>query len=75
MVLASHNVPAPPGGKYPAKAHARKVAAFVREKHAGLGVEKGVIYLEGQKSKQVEVCFVSSIFIPREMSTNGLPLV
>ncbi len=38
--------------KYPAKAHARKAAEWIK-RNGGEG--KGVIYLEGQKSKLVEV--------------------
>jgi hypothetical protein len=40
-------------GKYPAKKHARKVAAEVLKRG---GDEKGTIYVEGQKSKYWEVC-------------------
>ncbi|KAI5309438.1 hypothetical protein KEM55_003233, partial [Ascosphaera atra] len=38
-------------GKYPAKAHARKVAAKLKEEGCG---DSGVIYLEGQKTHMVE---------------------
>ena len=38
-------------GKYPAKAHAAKVAHYLKTKH---GVEKGTIYLEGQKTRMQE---------------------
>ncbi|EEH08670.1 prolidase [Histoplasma capsulatum G186AR] len=38
-------------GKYPAKAHAKRVAARIRE--LGYG-ESGVIYLEGQKTQMIE---------------------
>lgn len=40
-------------GKYPAKAHARKVAKYLQEKG---GEGHGVIYLEGTKEKLMEVC-------------------
>ena len=38
-------------GKYPAKAHAAKVAAYLQSKHANAD---GVIYLEGQKTRMIE---------------------
>ena len=38
-------------GKYPAKAHARKVASYLKEK--GLS-SNGVIYVEGGKSRMHE---------------------
>lgn len=38
--------------KYPAKAHARKAAKWLKENG---GSDKGVIYLEGQKDKLIEV--------------------
>lgn len=37
-------------GKYPAKAHARRVAQSLRARHD----EAGVIYLEAQKSRLME---------------------
>lgn len=38
-------------GKYPAKAHARRVAEYLRQ-HGGLGEgSDGVIYLEAQKTR------------------------
>lgn len=40
--------------KYPAKAHARKIAKWIKDNS---GEAKGVIYLEGQKDKLIEVCF------------------
>jgi hypothetical protein len=40
-------------GKYPAKAHAKKVAEWIVEKG---GDKKGTIYLEAQKQKLNEVC-------------------
>ena len=53
MHLYNPNLPPPPIDKYPAKAHARRVAEYLSEKYeAG---EKDVIYLEGQKTKMVEV--------------------
>jgi Xaa-Pro dipeptidase len=39
-------------GKYPAKAHAKKVAEWILEKG---GDKTGTIYLEAQKSKLLEV--------------------
>jgi Xaa-Pro dipeptidase len=45
-------------GKYPAKAHARKVAKWIIEKG---GDEKGTIYLEAQKQKLNEVCIIQSV--------------
>ncbi|KAI9879450.1 MAG: hypothetical protein M1830_008497 [Pleopsidium flavum] len=38
-------------GKYPAKAHAAKVAAYLKNKHHNVD---GVIYLEGQKTRMLE---------------------
>jgi Xaa-Pro dipeptidase len=44
-------------GKYPAKAHAKRVAEWIVEKG---GDRKGTIYLEAQKQRLLEVCFVWS---------------
>ena len=38
-------------GKYPAKAHAAKVAAYLRNNHPNAD---GIIYLEGQKTRMIE---------------------
>ncbi|EPE33099.1 Creatinase/aminopeptidase [Glarea lozoyensis ATCC 20868] len=38
-------------GKYPAKAHARKVVEYMRSKNKDVS---GVLYLEGQKTKMIE---------------------
>lgn len=38
-------------GKYPAKAHARRVADYIRER---VGAESGVLYLEGRMTKLQE---------------------
>ena len=38
-------------GKYPAKAHAAKVASYLKTNR---GIEKGKIYLEGQKTRLQE---------------------
>jgi hypothetical protein len=38
-------------GKYPAKAHARKVVEYMRSKNKDV---TGVLYLEGQKTKMIE---------------------
>lgn len=47
-------------GKYPAKAHAKKVAdEIVRQG----GDETGTIYLEGQKSRYWEVCLISCFLL------------
>ncbi|KAG8630925.1 hypothetical protein KVT40_000065 [Elsinoe batatas] len=65
--LKDPSLPAPPEGKYPAKAHARKVAKWIA-KHStstetngtangdthGTSRASGVIYLEGQKTHMVE---------------------
>jgi Xaa-Pro dipeptidase len=40
-------------GKYPAKAHAKRVAEWIVEKG---GDKKGTIYLEAQKQRLLEVC-------------------
>jgi len=53
MGLANHDLPPPPSGKYPAKAHARRVAEFIAENG---GPKDGIIYLEAQKTAMVEVC-------------------
>jgi hypothetical protein len=39
-------------GKYPAKAHAKKVAKFILDQG---GDKNGVLYLEGQKVRMIEV--------------------
>ncbi|KAH0070157.1 hypothetical protein KCU66_g22757, partial [Aureobasidium melanogenum] len=51
MGLANHDLPPPPAGKYPAKAHARRVAEFIAENG---GPKEGIIYLEAQKTAMVE---------------------
>ncbi|GAB7354293.1 hypothetical protein MBLNU459_g4815t1 [Dothideomycetes sp. NU459] len=51
MGLANHDLPAPPAGKYPAKAHAKRVADYIRRNG---GPSDGIIYLESQKTKMVE---------------------
>lgn len=38
-------------GKYPAKAHARRVAEYIRTRGHG---ESGIIYLEAQKTRLIE---------------------
>ncbi len=38
-------------GKYPAKAHARRVAEYIGESMEDV---QGVIYLEGQKTRMIE---------------------
>jgi Xaa-Pro dipeptidase len=45
-------------GKYPAKAHAKKVAEWIIEKG---GDKNGTIYLEAQKQKLNEVCIPSGV--------------
>lgn len=40
-------------GKYPAKAHAKKVAEYIKSKG---GDANGVIYLEAQRTRMNEVC-------------------
>ena len=42
----------PLDGKYPAKAHARKVTEYL--KNAGHDMSKAIIYLEGQKTRNKE---------------------
>ncbi|CAK4033622.1 related to Probable Xaa-Pro aminopeptidase PEPP [Lecanosticta acicola] len=49
--IANPNLPSPPSGKYPAKAHARRVAKWIAENG---GPKGGVIYLEGQGTKMTE---------------------
>lgn len=53
MGLANYDLPPPPSGKYPAKAHARRVAEYIRQNG---GADGGIIYLEAQKTHMVEVC-------------------
>jgi Xaa-Pro dipeptidase len=50
--IANHDLPKPPAGKYPAKAHCRRVAAWIAENG---GPSSGVIYLQGQTLKEHEV--------------------
>ena len=38
-------------GKYPAKAHAKKVVEYLKSSNAGI---EGVLYLEGQKTRMIE---------------------
>lgn len=49
--IANPDLPNPPSGKYPAKAHARRVAKWIAENG---GPSTGIIYLEGQKERIVE---------------------
>ncbi|KAK3114210.1 hypothetical protein LTR53_007710 [Teratosphaeriaceae sp. CCFEE 6253] len=49
--IANPDLPAPPSGKYPAKAHARRVAQWIARNG---GPDGGVIYLEGQGTKMIE---------------------
>lgn len=39
------------GGKYPAKAHARKVVDYIKKSQPDA---EGVLYLEGQKTRMIE---------------------
>jgi len=39
-------------GKYPAKAHAKKVAEYIKSKGGDI---TGTLYLEGQKTRMIEV--------------------
>ncbi|KAK5708682.1 hypothetical protein LTR17_020453 [Elasticomyces elasticus] len=50
--IANPDLPAPPSGKYPAKAHARRVAKWIAEQG---GPKSGIIFLEGQSTKMMEV--------------------
>lgn len=52
--IANPDLPAPPKGKYPAKAHCRRVAKWLAENG---GPKEGVIYLEGQALREHEVGF------------------
>lgn len=38
-------------GKYPAKAHAKKVVEYLKKNNSEL---KGTLYLEGQKTRMIE---------------------
>jgi Xaa-Pro dipeptidase len=51
--IANPDLPPPPSGKYPAKSHVRRVAKWIAGNGGPAG---GVIYLEGQSLKMVEVC-------------------
>jgi Xaa-Pro dipeptidase len=42
-------------GKYPAKTHAKKVKEWIVSQG---GDAKGTVYLEGQKTKMLEVCYL-----------------
>lgn len=57
--LKDKSQPPPPSGKYPAKAHARKVARWIadRQKHENGTSGSSVIYLESQKTHMIEVGF------------------
>lgn len=50
--IANPDLPKPPSGKYPAKAHARNVAKWIADNG---GPSSGVLYLEGQSTKMTEV--------------------
>ena len=65
MGLVNHDLPPPPSGKYPAKAHARRVAEFIANNG---GPKEGIIYLEAQKTAMVEV---SSKYRREEVCWNG----
>nr|OQO21838.1 hypothetical protein B0A51_10302 [Rachicladosporium sp. CCFEE 5018] len=49
--IANPKLPSPPPGKYPAKAHARRVAKYIAENGGPTG---GVIWLEGRVTAMVE---------------------
>lgn len=51
--IANPDLPPPPTGKYPAKAHCRRVAKWIANNG---GPTSGVIYLEGQGTHMTEVC-------------------
>jgi Xaa-Pro dipeptidase len=51
--IANPALPAPPTGKYPAKAHARRVARWISE-HGGPS-RHGLVFLQGQRTVMVEV--------------------
>lgn len=63
--IANPDLPQPPSGKYPAKAHARRVAKYVAD-HGG--PSSGVIYLEGQSTKMKEVWFHADVPVGRNAS-------
>lgn len=50
--IANPDLPAPPKGKYPAKAHCKRVAKWIAENGGPIG---GVIYLEGTGTHMTEV--------------------
>ncbi|KAK3701894.1 hypothetical protein LTR37_015205 [Vermiconidia calcicola] len=49
--IANPDLPPPPSGKYPAKAHCQRVAKWIADNG---GPSSGVIYLEGQSTKMTE---------------------
>ena len=51
--MANINVEQVLKGKYPAKEHARRVVEWMRSHAKGKEV-KGVLYLEGQKTRMIE---------------------
>jgi hypothetical protein len=62
-------------GKYPAKAHAKRVAKFILDQG---GDKNGVLYLEGQKVRMIEVSYFA-LFLPfsrwaRLLSSSRMPL-
>jgi hypothetical protein len=68
MGLANHDLPPPPSGKYPAKAHARRVADFIAENG---GPKDGVIYLEAQKTAMIEVWWILLSSLSKWSLMNG----
>jgi len=50
--IANPDLPPPPSGKYPAKAHCRRVAKWIAENG---GPASGVVWLEGQSMQMTEV--------------------
>lgn len=50
--IANPNLPLPPSGKYPAKAHCKRVAKWIADNG---GPSSGVIYMEGQSTHMTEV--------------------
>jgi len=57
ITLKNAHLPAPPKGKYPAKAHAKKVWQCILDARGGKQSDgrEEVIYLESQKTTMIEV--------------------
>lgn len=55
--IANSDLPPPPSGKYPGKAHCHRVAKWIA---GNGGPTSGVIYLEGQGTHMTEVSSITT---------------